>query len=148
MSVVKEETRAQAEIRAVLDIWVAAVRKADVDRVLTCYAPEVRAFDAIGPLQFEGVETYAKHWRSCMSGVHGEITFEPKQINIEADGDIGFANFLVQMGCEDGDGETQEAWMRGTVCLRRTASAWRIVHEHYSNPIDPKTMKAVTELTP
>ncbi len=148
MALVEGQTRAQSEIREVLDIWLAAARQGDVDRVLTVYAPEVRAFDAIGKLEFRGLGDYETHWRACMSQLHDDMLFEPHDMVIEADGDIGFAHYLAECGCQDENGEMQTGWMRGTVCLKRFGTTWRIVHEHYSNPFDPKTMKVSADLKP
>lgn len=148
MTTVTSDTRAQAEVRAVLDAWVDATQRVDVDSVLSLYEPNVRAFDAIGPLQFQGVDVYGKHWRDCMSQVHGEMVFQPEQLVIDAEGDLGLAHFLVRCGCEDSHGELQTGWMRGTVAMRKGANGWRIYHEHYSSPFDPETMKVPATLEP
>ncbi len=148
MSQVINETRAQAEIRAVLESWADATRKIEVDRVLSLYEPGIRAFDAIGPLQFRTVETYGPHWHACMAGVEGQMIFEHAELEIEADGSLGVASFLARCGCTDDEGKEQAGWMRGTVALRKGADGWRIYHEHYSNPFDPATLKASADLEP
>ncbi|MHA6289539.1 YybH family protein [Maricaulis sp. CAU 1757] len=127
-----------------LDDWMAATRRGDLDAVLACYAPDVRAFDAIGEQQYDGLEAYAAHWRRCFSMVHGEMIFEPHDLRTDSAGDLALVHYLARCGCEGADGALQVGWMRASVCLRRAGGeGWRIVHEHYSMPMDPETNQAV-----
>jgi ketosteroid isomerase-like protein len=148
MTTTVSETRAQAEVLAVLDAWSEATREVDVPRVLALYAPGVRAFDAVGGLEFKGIDAYGAHWRACMDGLQGQMVFELRDVTIETEGDLALAHFLARCGYVDPDGVDHSGWMRGTMALRRGAEGWRITHEHYSHPFDPETMKVETELTP
>jgi ketosteroid isomerase-like protein len=148
MMMVETLSRAESEVRALLDRWVEATLALDMDRILACYDPDIRAFDAIGPLQFDGLGVYARHWKSCLEMMTGEMVFEPDQLRIELDGDLAVTHFLVRCGCAGEDGAMQTNWMRGTVCMRRHAGDWRIVHEHYSHPFDVETMKVAMDLKP
>ena len=40
------------------------------------------AFDAVGKLQFKGVEAYRKHWDTCLSYCPGEMLFEIHDLEI------------------------------------------------------------------
>lgn len=139
---------AEQEIRAVLDRWVQSTCTKDLDGIMACYAPDVRAFDAIARLQFKGVEAYRKHWEHCLGFVDGEMLFEIHEPTIVVRDDIAFSHFLATCGCTDENGEEQIGWTRGTVCLRKTKGEWRIVHEHYSMPFDPETMKILDKAEP
>ena len=148
MTTVANDTRAQAEVRAVLDAWMEAARRTDAARILALYEPGVTAFDAIGPLQFKGAEAYGAHWRDCIDQMPGAMVFEPHEVTVEAERDLGVTHFIARCGCEDEKGELETGWIRGTMIMRRGASGWRIMHEHFSNPFDPATMKATCDLTP
>lgn len=139
---------AEPEIRAVLDRWVNATRTKDLDGIMACYAPDVRAFDAIARLQFQGVEAYRKHWEYCLGFVEGEMLFKMHDPEIVVRDDIAFSHFLATCGCTDENGDEQVGWTRGTVCLQKTNGEWRIVHEHYSMPFDPETMKVLDNPEP
>lgn len=139
---------AEQEARAVLDRWVRAACKKDLDAIMACYAPDVRAFDAITSLQFQGVEAYRKHWEFCLGFAAGEMRFEIHDPDITVRDDMAFCHFLATCGCTDDNGVEQIGWLRGTVCLGKTDGEWRIVHEHYSMPFDPETMKILDQAEP
>jgi uncharacterized protein (TIGR02246 family) len=144
------ESSTTREIGALLDQWVAAARRGDLDAIMACYTPDVRAFDAIGPLHFKDRDAYRAHWEACLSHIQGgELIMEIHHLHVIEAGDLALGSYLSLGGCTDADGnEAPMGWMRGTVACRRTADGWRIAHEHISVPFDPETMKAAEGLTP
>lgn len=138
---------AESGIRALIEHWAAAIRSADVDRIMAFYADDVIAYDAIAQLQFVGKPAYRDHWAFCMSMCGGMI-FDPGDITASADGDVGFAHCLIRCGGVGPDGQEQANWMRMTAGYRRAAGHWKIAHEHFSAPFDMESGKALFELTP
>jgi uncharacterized protein (TIGR02246 family) len=136
------------EVRELIDRWVMASRAKDIDRIMSCYAPDVRAFDAIAALQFKGVEAYRKHWEACLAMCPGPMTFEIHHLNITAGDDMAFCHYLGRCGGTDEHGEEKAGWFRVTVCCRKTNGQWRVVHEHFSAPFDPQSGKALLDLKP
>jgi uncharacterized protein (TIGR02246 family) len=136
------------EVRELIDRWVTASRAKDIDRIMSCYAPDVRAFDAIAALQFKGVEAYRKHWEACLAMCPGPMTFEIHHLNITAGDDMAFCHYLGRCGGTDEHGEEKAGWFRVTVCCRKTNGQWRVVHEHFSAPFDPQSGKALLDLKP
>lgn len=51
-------------------------------------------------------------------------------------GDLAFCHGFYRLNGtpKSADGQSISFWMRATVCLRRDAGVWRIVHEHESVP--------------
>lgn len=133
----------EAQIRARLDEWVNASRAKDVDAIMANYAPGVLAFDAIGKLQFKGVDAYRKHWEDCLSYCQ-EMRFEMHDLEIVAEGGLAFCHYLAHCGGIGHDGQEHFGWMRATSCLRKTNGTWLIVHEHFSSPFDPVTEKVLS----
>jgi uncharacterized protein (TIGR02246 family) len=138
----------EAQIRELLDGWLQAVRDRDIKRIMSCYAPDVVAYDAIAALQFKGAEAYGKHWEACLSMCTGPMIFEIRELNIEAEDDVAFAHWLNCCGATDENGEEKSSWMRVTAGYRRIKGNWRIVHEHFSAPFDMATGKALFGLQP
>lgn len=136
------------QIRALIDRWVEGACNKDVEGIMSCYAPDVVAFDAIAALQFKGTAAYRKHWEYCMGFAMGEMIMRIPEITVAASGDVAFCHYLSICGGTDEHGNEQTGWMRGTVCLRKIDGQWLIAHEHYSVPFDPESMKALTELQP
>ena len=138
----------EQEVRGLLEKWLAAVRSRDVDAIMSFYAPDVVAFDAILALQFKGADSYGKHWRACLEMCTGPMVFEIRELNIEAEEDVAFAHWLNRCGGTDEKGEEKSSWMRVTAGYRRIKGSWRIVHEHFSAPFDIASGKAMSGLEP
>jgi ketosteroid isomerase-like protein len=117
-----ERTKAddEAQIRARIDEWAKAARAKDIDRVMSHYAPDVVAFDAIAALQFKGAEAYKKHWETCCAMCPGPTVFEIHNLDITAKDDVAFCHYLLRCGGTGPDGKEHIGWMRVTVCFRNT----------------------------
>lgn len=136
------------EVRAVLDGWLDAVRAGDVDRICAHYASDLRAFDAVARIQFEGRERYREHWAACLDAAPGPTVFELHDARFEVDGAVAFSHGLFRCGIIADDGSEQASWFRGTHCYRATATGWEIVHEHFSAPFDMETHAVLFDATP
>lgn len=142
------QSGAEAAIRNLVDAWQKAVVAGDIDRIMTHYAPDILAFDAVSQLQFKGVDTYRKHWLACMEMCKGGIVFEVHQLAVTADEEVAFAHYLTRCGGKDDEGGEKTSWMRATVCLCRVDERWKIAHEHFSVPFDMQSGKAMFDLKP
>jgi uncharacterized protein (TIGR02246 family) len=139
---------AEAEIRELLDSWSSAARAKDIDAIVSHYARDIVAFDAIAQLQFRGVDAYKKHWQACMAMCPGPMIMEIHQLNIAASGDVAFAHALSRCGSAAENGEEKTSWMRMSAGYRKRNGKWQIVHEHFSSPFDMESGKALFELEP
>lgn len=137
-------------IHALIDRWATAARKGDLDTVMTCYTPDIVAFDALMAFQCRGVDEYYEHWKKCVAMLQPGQTMilEVHHPAVEVGGDAAFVHYLSRCGGCNEKGEEQVGWMRATVCCRRTDEGWRIAHEHYSAPFDPESLKAVFDFEP
>ena len=138
----------QAQIPALIDDWAKAARAKDIDGVMSHYAPDIVAFDAIAALQFKGAEAYRKHWEACLAMCPGPMIFEIHDLDITARDDVAFCHYLSRCGGTGPDGKEQIGWMRATACFRKTNGKWMIAHEHFSAPFDPVRGKALLDLEP
>ena len=57
----------EAGVRQLIDGWAAAARASNYDAVVSHYAPDIVAFDAVSRLKFEGRDAYRKHWEECLA---------------------------------------------------------------------------------
>jgi uncharacterized protein (TIGR02246 family) len=148
MEAVAYKATAKDEIRDLLESWRDAAQAKDVDRVVSYYAPDILAFDAIAQLQFKGRDAYKQHWQACMSMCPGAMIFEIHDLDIRAQGDLAFGHYLSRCGTTGPDGVEKAGWMRVTVGCREVNGRWMIVHEHFSAPFDPQSGKALFDLKP
>jgi ketosteroid isomerase-like protein len=149
MTSANTQTQSQTEIRALIDSWLNAVRAKDVDRIVSHYAADIVAFDAVLALQFKGVAAYKAHWQKCMTMCPpGEMVFEIGEPNIAAENDLAFCYALVRCGVAAPSGEESASWSRMTAGYRRENGKWRVVHEHFSMPFDVENSKVLLDLKP
>jgi len=150
MSTDQESVTAESAVRQLYEAWSAAVRKQDLDAVLSFYTDDVLAFDAILALQFKGKAAYRKHWEACMAfcpAGEKETVFSVSELVVQAGGDIAFVHGLLRCGHKEGD-RVDASWMRLTAGLRRRGGEWNIAHEHFSAPFDMPSGKAMFHLAP
>jgi ketosteroid isomerase-like protein len=141
------EVTAEAAVREALEAWADAVRERNLPVILSHYADDIVAFDAVGALRFVGKTAYARHWESCMALCPGQMIFELREVQVTAVADLALCAYLCRCGYSDGKQE-QSGWMRGTAGVRRYPEGWRIVHKHSSAPFDPQSGRALFDLVP
>jgi ketosteroid isomerase-like protein len=129
--------------------WAAAVASQDLTQIMTFYADELVAYDAVAQLQFTGKTAYQAHWQKCLefcSGGHSK--FELRDLKIQQNEAIGFSHALVYCEGSNEKGETQGCWMRLTQGWQKQQNNWRICHDHFSVPFDMVSGAVLFELTP
>jgi uncharacterized protein (TIGR02246 family) len=144
----RSEATAEAQVRKAVDSWIEAVQAQDVDRIVSHYAPDIVAFDAVAQLQFKGKDAYREHWKRCLALCPGPMVFEVHDVSIAAGDEVAFCHCLNRCGAAAENGEEKTSWMRGTIGYRRTDGKWLVVHEHWSAPFDIESGKALFDLQP
>ncbi len=135
------------EIRALVEAWHTTVTGGDLDRIMAFYDDDVVAFDAIATLQFVGAAAYREHWAQCLQFM-GEGSIVLHSVTVQASDDLAVAWFIDRCSGPNEQGEMESGYTRGTACYRRQGDGWRIVHEHFSMPIDMQTGKAIFDAAP
>ncbi len=140
--------KAETDIRNLIESWEKAASAGNLDAIMSHYAPEVIAYDAIAALQFKGAEAYKKHWKMCLEMCSGPMTFKMHDLHIGVGEEIAYSHCLNHCGGTDKDGHQHSSWMRVSSAYRKIKGQWRIVHEHFSAPFDPESGKALFDLQP
>ncbi|MFA7942336.1 nuclear transport factor 2 family protein [Pseudomonas brenneri] len=141
-------TQVNSEISTLIEQWKQAVTAKDVDKIVSFYAQDIVAFDAVTALQFKGRKAYKAHWQACMEMCPGGGIFEFHQMNIVAATDSAFAHWLARCGGTGPDGVEKVCWMRVTAGYQRINGQWQVVHEHWSAPFDMQSGTALFDLQP
>jgi uncharacterized glyoxalase superfamily protein PhnB/ketosteroid isomerase-like protein len=131
------------EIERLVKQWSRAVESKDPERIVANYGPETVLFDAIPPARTVGVRDIGRIWAECMPYFPDHFRSEHKDLVIHVDGDLAVVHGLHHFAPEPPDHPSGQTWLRVTVCLRRVAGSWRVVHEHVSIPFDPMSKRAV-----
>ncbi|MDY7554883.1 DUF4440 domain-containing protein [Pseudomonas veronii] len=135
-------------IHTLIEQWKQAVVAKDIDKIVSFYADDIIAFDAVSALQFKGKVAYRAHWQACMEVCPGPGVFDFHELHIVAADNSAFAHWLAHCGGTGPDGVLKTCWMRVTVGYQRVDGQWKVVHEHWSAPFDMATGVALFDLKP
>ena len=138
----------EAQISKLIDRWLTALRAEDLDRIMSCYVPDVLLFDILPPLQYVGADAYRKKWAEWFATFQGSIGYETRNLSVTSGDDVAFSHSLNRISGKRTDGEETDVWMRATVCYRKIDGRWRIAHEHASVPSYMDSGKASVDLQP
>lgn len=134
-----------ADVTAVLDRRLDAMRAKDIDRTMAVYSRGIVYFDIIPPHQFVGTDAVRRNFLRWFAEYQGDIGLETHNLNVAVSGDVAFAHMLHPDSGTRRSGRDVTVWVRSTVCLQRIADEWLITHEHISFPIDPENWSAVVD---
>jgi ketosteroid isomerase-like protein len=140
---------AKAEIRALIDERLAAIRDKDAARAMRAIADDVIAFEMVPPLSLPAGAARDEQAFAAWLASFERIGVEVRDLVIEADERIGFARALHHLTGVRVGGAPLDLWLRSTLCFRREADGWKIVHAHSSVPFYPgPELKAAVDLKP
>jgi ketosteroid isomerase-like protein len=138
----------EQELHDLVEERVRAVRAQDTRTLASRPADDVITFDVLPPLNSRGSQATAEHLQIWFGGYDGPIDYSAHDVQVSAQGDLGFCSFLYHVGGTLKTGDQVNMWVRATLCCRRIDGRWRIVHDHESVPFDPATGKALIGLEP
>jgi ketosteroid isomerase-like protein len=141
-------TRDESQIRRRIDVLAEAVRGADLESVMSIYAPGLVTFDIVAPLQKTGAAGKRENWQDVFALYRRPLDYEIRDLTITAGGDVAFARSLNRISAALRSGARISQWLRWTACFQKIGGEWRIVHDHVSVPTDFATGKALTGLEP
>ncbi|MES3026334.1 MAG: nuclear transport factor 2 family protein [Pseudomonadota bacterium] len=150
MTMQTEQTRAEHEVRAVLNDWAQGRRTKDPDRVLAHFTEDEVQFVMAPPLQFSGDNAWGKDaLQAWFATFDGPIGFEIAQLRVTAGDDVAFCHFLSRLSATAVNGGPFAVWNRMTLGLRRIGGRWLIAHVHESVPFYMDGgFRAAVDLTP
>jgi uncharacterized protein (TIGR02246 family) len=123
----------QAEIKALIERWAAAVHAGDLDAVLADHARDLVMFDVPPPEEgVRGLDEYRATWPDFFRWQASGALFEITSLDVVAGGGVGFAYALLRCGTPDELAARPERRLRLTVGLRKDDGRWVVLHEHHS----------------
>ncbi len=127
---------AEAEVRAVVEDWAAAIRRRDIPGILRNHSPDILMFDVPPPLESRGIDAYRDTWNLFFSWAPNPAVFDIQEMRINAGADVAFVAATMRCaGARTGE-HVQELEFRLTIGLHKQATGWVIVHEHHSVPAE------------
>jgi uncharacterized protein (TIGR02246 family) len=147
-AVAKAKLDNRADIQALEDQALAAMRNKDTKALMALYSEQPLFFDAVPPMQYAGRDAVQKDDQSFFDSFNGPLTVESREMNITADSKVAFATYLLRIAGTMKSGQKMDIWFRNTDCLVKHEGRWRIAHTHFSVPVDLGTGKADLTLKP
>jgi ketosteroid isomerase-like protein len=144
----KDRSRDAAEVRAVVDAWVAAVRRKDVDAMLAHCAPGVATFDLVPPLAHRGKAAVRDVWLGTFAAFEPPLEYDTHDLEMTVGDDVAFVRSLNRFGGRRTGGDASVQWMRSTLGFQKIEGRWKLVHEHVSVPFDMESGRALLDLEP
>lgn len=145
-----KEAGTEAKDRAAILALIAAIDKGHADRdagaITAAYAADASIYDLAPPL---GHALDAAQLAQWLAGWQGPVAHRSRDFDVTVAGDLAFAHGFQHLSATTAGGEDASWWQRATLCLRREAAGWRIVHEHTSVPFHMDgSFRAATDLEP
>lgn len=134
---------ANADIQAVLDRYVQAVRASDAGALMSLYADDVHVYDLMAPFERHGTENQRELMEAWLSSSDTEQDCRIEDLEIMQDGDLAVARASIEYSSKRDDGGTDSMWNRATWAFRRESGEWKIVLEHTSVPLGEEDMQPV-----
>lgn len=131
-----------AGIKTLEASFAKAVNAKDVDAIMKVYSPDVFVFDVVPPRQYVGAAAYRADWKGVLAGFAGPVKFELTDLVVSGDATIAYGHSIQRLIGKDPKGASLDMTVRVSDVYRKTGSAWRIVQEHVSVPVDLDTGKA------
>jgi uncharacterized protein (TIGR02246 family) len=128
---------AEAEIRALIERWAAAVHDGDMDAVLANHAGDIVMFDVPPPHEgVRGIEAYRDVWPPFFEWQARGSSFEIESLDVVAGDKVAYAFALLRCGTAEELADNPNQRLRLTLGLRREGDRWVVAHEHHSFPAD------------
>lgn len=125
-----------------------AVLERDAGAATAANADDIVTFDVVPPLRNTGASGVRRRTEGWLGGYSRGPGYEVRDLEVVAGDDVAFAYYLYHVSGTLSDGGEVAMWVRATLCLRKAAGEWRIVHEHDSVPFDPESGRALLDLQP
>jgi uncharacterized protein (TIGR02246 family) len=122
------------EIHALIARWAKAVRDENRAGIRADHDPDILMFDVPPPFLSRGLDDYMGTWETFFSSVEKPVTFDFRDVQVTAGGDVAFATAIGNCVNIDRNGKREPLDFRLTMGLRKIDGNWIVVHEHHSLP--------------
>ncbi|PSN10771.1 DUF4440 domain-containing protein [filamentous cyanobacterium CCT1] len=137
MIMTSAQTRAEAQIRQLIDDHTRAICAKNLDQIVAHYAPNVVVFDMKPPLALRGLEDCRRMWETSLPYMPTISGMEQQAVNIIVDSDLALVHWVSRFVGLEPEHPAAQMWLRITAGCQRHEGVWQIVHEHVSVPFDP-----------
>ena len=125
--IANSKTTDRAQLLALIDDRVKAVRDKNVNEAISSITPDMLAFDVVMPFEQMGSDASKKRAEEWFSSFEGPIGYEIRDLSITAGDNVAFSHGLSHVSATRTDGEQLDMWWRTTVCFRKIHEKWMVI---------------------
>ncbi|KQW07170.1 SgcJ/EcaC family oxidoreductase [Streptomyces sp. Root369] len=127
----------EAQIRALITGWAAAVHRGDLAGVIADHAQDLVMFNVPAPHHgIRGLAAYRAAWPPFFAWQAQGACFDIESLDITAGSDVAYAHALVRCATPEELARHPGFRLRLTFGLRKERGRWLVAHEHHSFPHD------------
>ena len=127
----------EQQIRSLIERWVRAVDRSELDGVLADRTDDVVMFDVPPPDDgVRGSIAYRAVWPPFLDWQRSGGRFELVELDVTAGRDFAFACALLRCGTDAELAAAPQRRLRITFGLRNEDGRWLVAHEHHSFPLE------------
>lgn len=142
----------EADIRQLIARMAEAIRAANLEALNACFAPDIVSFDVGPQLQSVGAAAKRQNWVAAFTVFRPPLGYEIRDLTISVGDDVAFGHSFNRLSGTlkngNSNGNRIGPWVRYTGGFRKIHSAWLIVHDHVSAPINMLSGQALLNLQP
>ena len=126
----------EAEIRGIIERWIAAIQTCDHAGVQADHTDDLVMFDVPPPYDgVRGAAAYRDTWPPFFEYIDSGATFELLELDVTAGDSVAYAYGLLRCGTAEDFAANPDNRLRITMGLRKVGGRWLIAHEHHSFPL-------------
>jgi uncharacterized protein (TIGR02246 family) len=123
----------QVQVRALIEKWVGAVQRYDLDGVVRDHAEDIVMFDVPPPEGgVLGLDAYRSTWPPFFEWLQQGGRFEIDSLHVTCGGDVASAHLLLRCSTLKMLEEHPDKRLRLTIGLQKRDGRWVVTHEHHS----------------
>jgi len=127
----------EAQIRALVTAWAAAVHRGDLAGVVADHAQDIVLYDVPPPHHgIRGLAAYRAHWPPFFAWQAQGACFDIETLDVTAGTDVAYAHALLRCATPEELAAHPDVRLRLTLGLRKERGRWLVAHEHHSFPHD------------
>lgn len=135
---------APADVAAIKAVEDFLATELDIDKVITAYADDAVVLDIYAPGVFKGRKAIYDGFRPQLARIKALNSKRP-EMTIATNGNFGCAAMQIAFETTLKDGTQFKMNLRQLDALKKIDGKWKVVQQHISLPLDPKTLNAVLD---
>ncbi len=135
---------AKADVDAIKAVEEILATEIDIDKVMPLYADNAVVLDLFSPGIFQGKAEIRAGFAPQLAAIKS-ITKTTPEMTVATDGQFGCAASQIAYQTVMKDGTAFNMNLRELDALKKVGGKWLVVQQHFSFPVDPATMTALTK---